>query len=436
MDSRNKKVIETQLAHIQIHNKKFSGDFKVTDTLKNLAKITATLNHTSFVEHYTERLITTAMATSAYNSDGVIIVGISPKQDRKVIALNKYIITPNCHFYDNRTHSNLAIIGKTLANKLQLVSFRITEKTLTHLKEIGLSNDLVEKLSKLKNITFHRANAFYDTLDQLLDQNTFNSYADLIADNAAIYKLHRRVILRMQDAQGNITEEAVRIDGVFDTQNTLFDGHYIFVEKTFLSQTLNIPQSASNEILITVKNFKNIPYYTKILSKKLPHCKVQNLYDIDPVVKMSKSLMGIYYAIFEIFVLFALSFGIINTMLMAVLERTREIGMYKAIGMNRNKIFWLIFNETLLITLTGGILGTILGWLIVLVTSHTGLDFTKYVAKGFESFGVSSVIYPYVPFYVIVETALLVILTAFIASLYPTWKALKLNPAQALREEM
>ncbi len=436
INSRNKKVIETQLSHIQIHSLNFSDVPKISDTLENLSKIISTLDHTNFIKHYTLRLTNEAMVSSAYNSGGVLVVGIDPKQDKKVIALDKYIITPGCNFYKNDKNKNTAIIGKDLAKKLQLVSYKITSQTIERLRKIGLSDKLLKQISKLKNLNFRRANTFYDSLEQVIGQNAFNSYADIIADNAAIYKLHHRLILRMQDAQGNITEETVRIDGIFDTQNTLFDGHYIFVKKDFLAQSSGLPQSATNEIFITVKDLSKVAQDTKILSQKLPHCKVQNLYDIDPVVKMSQSLMAVYYAIFEFFILFALSFGIINTMLMAVLERTREIGMYKAIGMNRNKIFMLIFNETLLITINGGILGMFTGWLIVLITSHTGLDFTKYLSKGFESFGVSSVIYPKVPFYVMLETALLVIVTAFLASLYPTWKALKLSPAQALREEI
>ena len=70
--------------------------------------------------------------------------------------------------------------------------------------------------------------------------------------------------------------------------------------------------------------------------------------------------MNYYLFIFLIIILLALGFGIVNTMLMAVLERVKELGMLMAIGMNRKRVFRMIMLETVFLGLTGAMVGTML----------------------------------------------------------------------------
>jgi ABC-type antimicrobial peptide transport system permease subunit len=138
--------------------------------------------------------------------------------------------------------------------------------------------------------------------------------------------------------------------------------------------------------------------------------------------------------IFVIIILVALSFGIINTMLMAIMERVREIGMLMAIGMNKGKIFLMILFETLFLSVTGGILGLLFSWILINITGITGIDLSV-LAEGLNSMGYSSFVYPELDFYYYALIGLLVVATAVFASIMPARKALKFNPAEAVRHD-
>ena len=216
----------------------------------------------------------------------------------------------------------------------------------------------------------------------------------------------------------------------------MFDGMYLFVKKSYLEKLLDVPPGTVNEIAIITDNQKEIEHYKAILKQKYPDLLIESIFDMDPTMRVMTSLIWIYYAIFEAFILFALSFGIVNTMLMAVMERTKELGMLMAIGMNRRRIFSMIMNESILLTLTGGIIGIIIGYFLVLYTGHTGINLSKYAQQGMEALGYSAIIYPQTSPMLIFETTILVIITGMLAAIYPALKALKLKPAQALRTDV
>lgn len=120
-------------------------------------------------------------------------------------------------------------------------------------------------------------------------------------------------------------------------------------------------------------------------------------------------------------------------MMMAVLERTREIGMLLALGMNKFKIFIMILLETLFLILAGCPIGMILAAISVTITQHTGIDLSRY-SDTYSSFGYDAIIYPSLTFNQIKTVLWLVVLTALISALFPARRALKLNPAQALKK--
>jgi putative ABC transport system permease protein len=121
-------------------------------------------------------------------------------------------------------------------------------------------------------------------------------------------------------------------------------------------------------------------------------------------------------------------------MMMAVLERTRELGMLMAVGMNKRKVFLMIMLETIFLALVGTFVGILISAVTIHYTGLYGLNFAAW-AEGYESWGFSALVYPklYLDFYI--GMTVLVIITAIISSIYPAKKALRFNPAAAIREE-
>jgi ABC-type antimicrobial peptide transport system permease subunit len=132
-----------------------------------------------------------------------------------------------------------------------------------------------------------------------------------------------------------------------------------------------------------------------------------------------------------VIIMSALAFGIVNTMLMAVLERIRELGMLMALGMRRIKVFLMIMLETIYLSTVGGPVGLLIGYGTISYFGRTGIDLTDY-SEGLEAIGYDSILYPNLLPMDYVQIVIGVVLTAFLASIYPAWKAIKLKPIDAL----
>jgi len=130
----------------------------------------------------------------------------------------------------------------------------------------------------------------------------------------------------------------------------------------------------------------------------------------------------------------ALIFGIINTMLMAVLERVRELGMLMSVGMNKIKVFFMIVYETILLGFIGAPIGIFVGYIMTSYFNKVGINLVFFGEEGMQQFGMSSFIYPVVEPQEYINLAFAVFITALLASLYPAYKAIKLKPVEAIRK--
>ncbi len=138
--------------------------------------------------------------------------------------------------------------------------------------------------------------------------------------------------------------------------------------------------------------------------------------------------------IFFVIILLALSFGIINTMLMAVLERVREIGMLMAIGMNRTRLFGMIALETTFMVILAAPFGLLLAYVSIQWFNINGLDLSAIYQEGHAAWGFKSIIYPELETFYYFRIMGLVAITAILSSIYPAITALRLDPVTAIRK--
>lgn len=248
-------------------------------------------------------------------------------------------------------------------------------------------------------------------------------------------KVRSKIVITMTDLDNNITSGAFRIVGIYSTDNNMFDEANVFVRFTDIQKLTNFPETAAHEIAINInENDKLETVKTSIVNITDNKLDVSTWKELSPEMNYLTEVMDMYMYIFIIIILFALLFGIINTMLMVVMERTKEIGMLMAIGMNKSKVFAMIILESVMLTLTGGITGIVIAYFTAKFGETHPLDLSIW-AKGFEQLGYDSLVYTQIDSVLFINTVIMVIITGIIAALYPAYKALKNDPADALRIE-
>lgn len=244
-------------------------------------------------------------------------------------------------------------------------------------------------------------------------------------------EIRSRLVINFQDVNGNITAGAFRVAGIFDTPNSAFDEGNVFVNREDLNRLLG-RENTVHEIVMMVDNFKNADRYRDSLNHSFD-LEIKSWGDVSPSLRYTDSNVDFMLYIFMTIIAIALVFGIINTMLMAVLERTQELGMLMAIGVNRLRTFSMVMLETLFLTMVGVPLGMMLSWLTILWVGEVGIDLSAF-AQGLEEYGISTMIYPELPEGYFLNIGLLMVVATLLAAIYPSIKALKLIPVQAIRK--
>jgi ABC-type lipoprotein release transport system permease subunit len=241
-------------------------------------------------------------------------------------------------------------------------------------------------------------------------------------------RLRSKLVFTFQDANGDMQSLAFRVAGIFRTNNGMFDESAAFVRYNDVFPATGLPDGAVHEAAITVANLDACDDLSPRIKALFPNLKTEDWRELNPMLSMSFGMIDLFAVIIISLFLFALAFGIINTMLMAVLERQREISMLRAIGMSKGRIFKMLMLETLFITLFGSIVGIVVALLVVLPSLHSGLDLTPLMGDDFVDWGYSSVIYPSLDPKMFLEIILLVILTGILSALWPARKATATQP--------
>lgn len=269
---------------------------------------------------------------------------------------------------------------------------------------------------------------------QYLDYNKSNG---IIIGEKLAHKLkvkqNNKVVLTFQDASGNITAGAFRIAGIFKTSNSSFDETNVFVNATDLNRLLTLPADASHEIAVLLNDNKVLASVQQQLQHDYPNLLVENWKEIAPELSFVIDSFGQTMYLFITIILLALTFGIVNTMLMAVLERVRELGMLMAIGMNKTRVFLMIMLETLYLSLIGGPLGVLLAYLLIQYFNGAGIDLSSF-AQGLSSFGMDTIVRPMLQTSQYMEILTMVLIANILASIYPSVIAIRLKPVEAIRK--
>lgn len=246
-------------------------------------------------------------------------------------------------------------------------------------------------------------------------------------------KVKSKVILTFTNVDNEMISAAFRVGSLYRSKNISLDEVNVYVQKNHLDKLLGLGVSDSNEIAILLKNEKQLDSVKKLSASLVSKGKVEDWKALSPELGMVIESFNLYTYIITGIILLALTFGIVNTMLMSVLERVRELGMLMAIGLNKRKIFFMIMLETLYLTLIGCPIGLLVGWLSINFLGKNGINISMF-SEGLASYGFSSVVYPSLDNEKYFIVAVMCFITAILAAIYPAYKALQLNPSEAIRK--
>ena len=290
---------------------------------------------------------------------------------------------------------------------------------------------------KLVGIDSDEEKTFSDISQNMIDGNYFSKIKSKpviigkkLADNLNL-DLKKKISFTFVDDNGDLQRVKFKVEGIYKSANSIFDGGTVYVKKQDLIKLIE-KKSSIHEIAIILNNIEDSDILKKKLSNHNSNNKVETWRDLSPELGSVQELMVWFFLIFMSIILLALSFGIANVMLMAVLERKRELGMLMSVGLNKSKIFFMILFETIFISLIALPTGILLSYLMISYYGQIGIDLS-IVSEGLDAFGMKSMVYTSLPLSYYIMITILTLFVTLISSLFPARRALKLDPAQAIK---
>ena len=243
-------------------------------------------------------------------------------------------------------------------------------------------------------------------------------------------RLGKRVVLMSQDPDNEIADRGFRIVGIFDSDPDIHEETYLFAGKKTIQKMLGIEDRVT-EVVFVGDDVRNVePLFQRVSELADSNLDVKRWYELDAYLGSMVNMMDGFVLVWVIVIFLALSFGLVNTLIMAVFERIREIGLMLALGMKPSSIVGQVIVESLLLLCIGLALGNALAWILV-TGLKDGIDISG-VAQGMEMMGASSILYPVLNMRDVITANVVVLVLGFLASLSPAWRASRYQPVEAI----
>jgi len=243
-------------------------------------------------------------------------------------------------------------------------------------------------------------------------------------------KVGKRIVLMSQDPENEIADRGFRVVGLFEANIKSFEESYVFAGKTTTQEMLRIGDRVS-ELFVVGDDYRDVEAeFSKTVELIDGGAEVKRWVELDAYLGTMLNVMDGFVLIWIVVIFLALSFGLVNTLVMAVFERVREIGLMLALGMRPIYILGQIVVESLLLLAIGLAVGSALAWAAV-QPMKDGID-VSIVGEGMEMWGMSSVLYPELLLSDVILANVVVLILGFLASLSPAWRAAHYEPIEAI----
>ncbi|MES9850784.1 MAG: FtsX-like permease family protein [Candidatus Thiodiazotropha sp. L084R] len=246
-------------------------------------------------------------------------------------------------------------------------------------------------------------------------------------------ELGDRVVLMTQRPGGEMVSEVFYLRGILETGAPQIDRTLALITLDGAQQWLQM-QQAVTDIVIRADQHDQTDTLYRLFAQQLS----ENTYEImpwqelDPMVRQWLEFSDAYGLVILIVVIVLVLTEILNTMLISLHERQKELGVMIAIGTKPYQLFLMLLLEAVLLILIGAALGYVVAGMIVYALADSGIDLTGY-SNAFEFFYMDPVIHPKLTQDSAIKILVASLTATLLAGIYPAWKATRLSLSQALR---
>jgi len=242
--------------------------------------------------------------------------------------------------------------------------------------------------------------------------------------------LGKRVVVMSQDPDNDLVDRGFRIVGVFEAKLSAQEENFIYAALGTTQQLLGLGDQVS-EIAVTGGDYRDVgALHDRVLQAAGTGVEVLSWTELDTYLGLMMGVMDGFVLVWVVVIFMALSFGLANTLMMAVFERVREIGLMQALGMKPASILYQVLLESLMLLLLGLLLGNLLA-VISILPIRGGIDLSA-VAEGIEMMGAASTLYPALKLKDLILANGVVIVLGILTSLLPAWRASRYRPVEAI----
>ncbi len=243
-------------------------------------------------------------------------------------------------------------------------------------------------------------------------------------------RLGKRVVVMSQGPDNDIAERGFRIVGIYRAELESIEDNVVYAGIGVVQQMLGIGSDISEIAVLGFDYQSPERLVSQIRSVAPDELEVLSWLELDPYLATMMEVMNGFVLVWMVVIFLALSFGLVNTLMMAVFERVREIGLMQALGMRPSAIVFQILLESLILLSLGLLLGNLLA-VATVIPLKDGIDISV-VSQGMEMMGASSVLYPVLLWPDLLLANIVVIVLGILTSSLPAWHAAQYRPVEAL----
>ena len=229
-----------------------------------------------------------------------------------------------------------------------------------------------------------------------------------------------------------LRQRTMTVVGIYDVGAPDLEKGMVFITLPEAQSLYNLRDQVT-EVAIMLQDVNQEVAVLPNLQSELPSYEVDTWKTLKPEITETMSTKAMFTSLIGLIVVIIASIGILNLQLMAVFERTREMGVLTAMGMKGRQVMWLFLLEGTMIGLIGAVVGCLLGLgLLALINQAGGFNLGYSTDMGDIVALMGDRLYPSVTTTGVLVRGLAVVVIAALASLYPAWQASRKEPAAAL----